>query len=287
MFKFKGAFNADSDIAVMLNQICLKYSSEKKYDRAIRLIDEIDKYFKPEFYLVQEKGNVLFFSGEKNEGINLAYKAYGMYEKTGKDKIKAVIIPLPVKGVYLVGGNSQRTTITHAGLNRYCFDFIGATEDGAVKKDGTGNLGKSNDEYTGFGVPVYSPADGVVVDLIDDIPDKLPANDISPDDGNYICIRGNDGLIYFFVHNRQHSAKVKKGDIIRAGQIIALIGNSGMTTILHLHFAVYNLHFAVYTPDFMVTVPVVFKDYYLLKKDGSSVRINEGTPDDKDLIKTK
>ncbi|MGB1309223.1 MAG: M23 family metallopeptidase [Oceanihabitans sp.] len=56
---------------------------------------------------------------------------------------------------------------------------------------------------------------------------------------NYIYVYHNDGTFAEYLHIKQNGAKVKVGDIIKQGQIIAESGNVGWSTGPHLHFSVY------------------------------------------------
>jgi murein DD-endopeptidase MepM/ murein hydrolase activator NlpD len=182
---------------------------------------------------------------------------------------------LPLKGVYWVGGNSRRDAITHAGMNRFCFDFMGSTEDGKVVKKNINGFGK-NEDYIGFGVPIYSPITGVVIDVADDIKDLEPSNEYRLIDGNHVTIEDENGFKYVFVHNKYHSAKVKKGQKVKKGDVLALIGNTGMTTVPHLHFGVYS-------PDWIVSIPIIFTDFIQISNNDKK-NIKEGIPLDKNII---
>lgn len=52
--------------------------------------------------------------------------------------------------------------------------------------------------------------------------------------GNYIKIRHANGIETCYSHNSKNL--VKKGDIVKAGQVIALTGRTGRATTEHLHF---------------------------------------------------
>ena len=54
--------------------------------------------------------------------------------------------------------------------------------------------------------------------------------------GYLVVIEHDNGLITAYAHNRENT--VKKGDIVKAGQLIAKVGNSGKSTSPHLHFEV-------------------------------------------------
>ena len=44
-----------------------------------------------------------------------------------------------------------------------------------------------------------------------------------------------------YAHVRKGSAKVKVGDVVRAGDVLAEVGNAGFSTEPHLHLAYYTL----------------------------------------------
>ena len=54
--------------------------------------------------------------------------------------------------------------------------------------------------------------------------------------GNYIRIKHPTGLETCYSHNSKNL--VKKGDYVKAGQVIALVGQTGRATTPHLHFEV-------------------------------------------------
>lgn len=56
--------------------------------------------------------------------------------------------------------------------------------------------------------------------------------------GNYIRIKGNNGLYFYYGHLKKDSLLVKVGDKVTIGQPIATMGSSGYSTGKHLHFEV-------------------------------------------------
>lgn len=77
------------------------------------------------------------------------------------------------------------------------------------------------------GTPVYATADGVV-------------SKAQTDDGwgKVINIDHTDNYMTLYAH--LSSIKVKVGDVVSKGQIIGLMGNTGMSTGPHLHYGVYR-----------------------------------------------
>ena len=58
--------------------------------------------------------------------------------------------------------------------------------------------------------------------------------------GNMIVIDIGGGNHAFYAHLQPGSLKVKRGDKVKTGQIIALLGNTGNTNAPHLHFHVMD-----------------------------------------------
>ena len=57
---------------------------------------------------------------------------------------------------------------------------------------------------------------------------------------NFIVILHSDGTTGEYFHLQEHGALVNVGDSVSQGQKIAYSGNTGHTTMPHLHFAVYR-----------------------------------------------
>ena len=86
--------------------------------------------------------------------------------------------------------------------------------------------------------PVLAAADGIVTIVKDD------SNTGGPDPSywnhtNFISILHSHGEFSRYDHLKYHSAKVKVGQHVRAGQEIAKVGMTGYTYIPHLHFQVF------------------------------------------------
>ena len=75
------------------------------------------------------------------------------------------------------------------------------------------------------GTPIHAAAGGVVI-----------TQEFQPEYGNIVEIDHGNDLISRYAHSSRVS--VKKGDLIKRGQIIAEVGNTGRSTGPHLHFEV-------------------------------------------------
>lgn len=93
------------------------------------------------------------------------------------------------------------------------------------------------------GVKVLAAAPGKVRAIRDGMPDISIKNiDKSliqdREAGNSVAIEHGDGWETQYSHLRQGSVLVKAGDVIQTGQQLGLVGMSGNTEFLHLHFTV-------------------------------------------------
>ena len=121
---------------------------------------------------------------------------------------------------------------------RFAIDWIRAPAAPETRKD------KPADN--GFGADVLAVADARVASAVDDMPD-LPAGMLAPSQpvpmeqasGNYVALDFGGGRFAFYEHLKQNSIRVKAGDRVRIGQVIAQLGSSGSTSVgPHLHFHV-------------------------------------------------
>ncbi len=89
------------------------------------------------------------------------------------------------------------------------------------------------------GTPVYAARDGVVVKVKEDSDRGGPSRQFEGL-ANYILIRHADGTLANYAHLVKNGSQVKVGQHVRAGDLIALSGNTGFSTGPHLHFAVFR-----------------------------------------------
>ena len=88
------------------------------------------------------------------------------------------------------------------------------------------------------GTKVLAARSGVVVKVVDHNTKGGPHRKYLSD-GNHVIIRHDDGTYASYWHLNPRSAKVSKGEKVLQGQWIACSGNTGFSTMPHLHFDVY------------------------------------------------
>lgn len=127
---------------------------------------------------------------------------------------------------------------------RFAIDWKRFGDDGAFF---SGDPNK-NESYVDYGAEILAVADGTVVETLDtedpNAPGVLPAADparaekitIKNVDGNHIIIDLGGGVHAFYAHLVKGSLTVKPGDRVKAGQVIAKLGNTGNSNASHLHF---------------------------------------------------
>lgn len=85
--------------------------------------------------------------------------------------------------------------------------------------------------------------------------------DIRPNAGNYVMIQAKEGYIVLLAHLRNESVLVSDGAIVRQGDLIGMVGNSGNATMPHLHI---NLFDQMDNPFKAKVLPFVFTHYEAL-----------------------
>lgn len=122
---------------------------------------------------------------------------------------------------------------------RFAIDWVRIDTDGTLFHGDS----KANRNFYAYGAEVLAVADGRVSDLKDSLPEnegttKRSDRAITIDNvfGNYVILDIGHGRFAAYAHLQPGSLRVKMGDKVRAGQVIALLGNSGNSGGPHLHF---------------------------------------------------
>lgn len=91
------------------------------------------------------------------------------------------------------------------------------------------------EDFYGWGAEVRAPAAGEVVAVESDLPDNpLGSRDPAHPLGNHVVLRS--GARYYYLGHFQHgSVRVRTGDHVMRGQMLARCGNSGNSDFPHVH----------------------------------------------------
>jgi murein DD-endopeptidase MepM/ murein hydrolase activator NlpD len=171
----------------------------------------------------------------------------------GKTKIptaKPLVIAPPLRGDAWLAleapentGIHRRTIVVVDGeahiAQRFAIDWSRLGADGQAFRADPAN----NANWTPYGAEVLAVADGTVVDLNDGLAENDPTADkkavtitLDTVTGNYIVLDIGQGHFALYAHLQPKSLRVKVGDKVQRGQILALLGNSGQADAPHLHF---------------------------------------------------
>ena len=142
--------------------------------------------------------------------------------------------PLSTGVCYVAQGRGLSLVNHHFAVpaQRYSLDL--------VRLDGAGRScsgpRSSLESYPAWGSQVQSPVSGMVVDMVDGLPDMpIGQRDADNPAGNYILLETDDGTRLLLAHLRCGSIVVRPGMRVEPGKPLAEVGNSGNTSEPHLH----------------------------------------------------
>ena len=144
---------------------------------------------------------------------------------------------------------------------RFAIDFMLVNEKGQYAKENDDVIAN----WYGYGADVLAVADGIVVTVRNDFSEsdtisRHPAVPAEKATGNYIVLDIGNNHFVFYEHLKPGSTRVKPGQKIRKGDVIASLGFTGQTTGPHLHFHVANRN----SPLGAEGIPFVFERFNLL-----------------------
>ena len=144
-------------------------------------------------------------------------------------------LSLPFRGVwYVFWGGRALPQNQHARVNdqRFAYDLV-IMKEGATH---TGD-GKRNEDYHCFGLPILAPGPGIVHAVENGVEDNVPGTmNAERPLGNHVILDHGNGEFSFLAHFRKGGLKVRKGDVVKAGDLLGECGNSGHSSEPHLHY---------------------------------------------------
>lgn len=167
------------------------------------------------------------------------------------------------RGVLVIDGRAVDS-------RRYAIDWM-LTRDGNTL---SGDRAVRSNFYA-YGQPVYAAANAVVSSAKDGQPENVPALPaefhpavpitLDTAGGNNLVLDLGHGQYAYYFHLQTGSVRVKPGDHVHRGQVIARIGVSGDATVPHLHFEVTT------SPQILAGDGVPYEiDHFRLKRDDNS-----------------
>jgi murein DD-endopeptidase len=140
---------------------------------------------------------------------------------------------------------------------RFAIDWVKVTDDGRAFHDDR----SIPSNYYGYGADVLVVADGIVASAVDRFPEPTTPISLENEAGNYIAIDIGEGRFAFYEHLQPQSVRVKVGDRVRVGDVLARVGASGSVfSGPHLHFHVSDAN----SPLGAEGLPFVFRAFDVL-----------------------
>ena len=200
------------------------------------------------------------FSPEKN------LYSHTTYSRRFGDK-PLIAICLPFFGNWKVA-QGHSGDFTHKGQWKHAWDFVIETDG----KEFSGN-GSEPEDYYCYNKAVVAPAAGVVEAVNDGIEDnKIGEVNLDQNWGNSIVIRHATYLYSQVSHLKAGSIQVEKGDVVKKGEVIGYVGNSGRSPSPHLHF---QLQATPFVGSQTIEYPV---NLFTAEKDGKRKLMINGIP---------
>lgn len=256
-------------ILVLITTIALSTFSQKSIDQfeVYNLRNEEDGstvVYAKNNYLCDESVYIEF-NTLKNMKANVELPFKGLVPAGSIEfKLFTLSIKDPLKGSQL----GYITSYCHGDIyntkHDYDYDYIIPYKEGESYSIGQAYGGKFSHYMKGKknaidftmaeGTSICAARDGLVIFVKDDS-NKHGKTIKFQDYGNYVTIYHEDGTMADYFHIKKNGSKVKEGDHVIAGQVIALSGNTGWSSGPHLHFQVYS-----FDKDMEVnTIPTKFK----------------------------
>jgi murein DD-endopeptidase MepM/ murein hydrolase activator NlpD len=133
-------------------------------------------------------------------------------------------------------GNSAANYTVTTGAVRWPFPYAVGITDGFGPRylcDGCSNFHKGVDFVPGAGAPIYAIADGVVIQALEDTASGY---------GNHVMIQhmiNGQPVESLYAHMLSDSRAVNVGDVVKVGDFLGLVGNTGTSFGAHLHLEIH------------------------------------------------
>ena len=166
---------------------------------------------------------------------------------------RAIEVAPPLRGPGWVVGNGCCDPINaHRGATlsidgtvhapeRFAIDFVQLDNNRRLFEGPIDKLSS----WAFYGDRIYAAAPGRVVAAQDGLPEQTPGalptgQTVQTAGGNYLVVKLGKGRFAFYAHLQPGSLRVDKGDRVRKGQMLGLLGNTGNSDGPHLHFHIMD-----------------------------------------------
>lgn len=154
---------------------------------------------------------------------------------------------------------------------RFAIDWIRLDDDGRVWRGDA----STPSNVPGYGAEVLAVADGVVVAAVSGFPEPTKPITLDNAAGNYVTVDIGGGRFASYEHLQPDSLRVKVGERVRSGQVLARVGASGsVSSGPHLHFHVSDAN----SPLAAEGLPFVFRTFEALGSFESLEALGAGKP---------
>jgi len=171
------------------------------------------------------------------------------------NRVTGLSARLPFEGVWYVAAEHGFLDPHKRFLSEaYAYDFLQIGANGkSYQREGSRNA-----DYYAFGKKVLAAKEGTVVFVRTDITDNDPGDpNLNTPGGNVVVIDHGNNQFGYYAHLRARSVSVKVGSMVKPGDPIGEVGNSGDSVEPHLHFHAMNGR----DPDQADGIPLVFENW--------------------------
>ncbi|HRO43060.1 MAG TPA: M23 family metallopeptidase [Flavipsychrobacter sp.] len=159
---------------------------------------------------------------------------------TGKPETVALPFPLKKDNYFILqGGKGLPSNFFHYSYRGaiYAIDIVRLNNFGnRANKIFSSRL----EDYHIYNDTIFSPCNGIITRARDENPDNIPPDRTrGPSNTNSVVIE-TDSFYVFMAHLKYKGVFVLEGDIVKTGQPIGLVGNSGFTLEPHLHIQAHK-----------------------------------------------
>ena len=171
----------------------------------------------------------------------------------------AMVLDAPLAGEWFVLNGGRSVLLNgHSPNEGNAVDFQRFGPNGRTH---TGGGDAPLTDYPGFGMPVLAPADGRIIEVTDGYADTPPGT--NGDHANNLVVDIGGGRYVVLAHLKQGSVTVQVGDVVRRGQPLAAVGNTGHTNEPHLHLQIQDSPTGKEDAD--RTYPMAFRNVHITR----------------------